>query len=287
MRNDPAPVEDEALAGAALAVILGSGLGEVGWSFPVEARREFADIPGMGATCVEGHAGELTLCRVGGARCLFVRGRRHYYEGRVGEIGVLIAYLYSAGIRHLLLTSAAGSLSRGCEPGSLLLSDTLLDLQFRPAVASGGRPVSGVAQAAAVRGRRAVCGRRRPLATFDPRLREVLIGAARRARVGLGRGAVATTAGPSYETPAEVKFLQQLGISAVSMSGAPEVEVAGRLGIQIASVALVTNWATGISETPLSHDDVLACGRRACGDLRALVAELIAGGEGRRGSFRL
>jgi inosine/guanosine/xanthosine phosphorylase family protein len=260
VRKDPAPAESDALQGATLAVVLGSGLGGISKSFPERARRKFQDIPGLEAACIEGHAGELKLCRVDNRHCLFVCGRRHYYEGQPEQIATLVEYLHALGIRRLLLTSAAGSLTSGCEPGNLMLADTLLDFQFRPPEVTAGDGRS-----------------RRRATSLDGKLQAALARAAKRAGVALTRGSLACTAGPVYETRSEVMFLQRLGISAVSMSGAAEVAAAGRLGIQIASVALLTNWATGISGTRLRHADVLERGRTSADNLKRVIVQLIAG----------
>ncbi len=279
MKNDPAPAKREALTGATLAVVLGSGLGEAGESFAVEERLGFDNVPGVEAAAyIEGHAGELKLCRVAGRRCVFVRGRRHYYEGHPAHIVAIIEYLATLGIRQLLVTSAAGSLSRAFPPGTLLLCDSILDLQHRPPPRGGAtKQTAGPSTPhAAVRER--ACLAAFPSRVPNPAFQSAMLGAAKRARVTLGRGILACTAGSAYETKSEVMLLQRIGASAVSMSGAPEAAVAGELGIQIANLALLTNWATGISGKRLRHSDVLECGRHAASGLERLIVQLVAGG---------
>ena len=279
MRNDPAPVKPKALTGATLAVVLGSGLGEVSESFPVEGWLEFGHIPGVEAAVgIEGHAGELKLCRVEGRRCVFVRGRRHYYEGHPAQIVAIIEYLVTLGIRQLLVTSAAGSLSRAFLPGTLLLCDSILDLQHRPPARAGaGNQTAGTPKNLASACERA-CLAAFPSRVPDKTFQSAVLGAAKRARVALGRGILACTAGSAYETKSEVMFLQRIGAVAVSMSGAPETAAAGGFGIQIANLALLTNWATGISGERLRHSDVLECGRHAASGLERLIVRLVTAG---------
>ena len=252
------PAEADPLQGATLAVVLGSGLGGISETFFVRAQRKFQDVPGLDAACTEGHAGELKLCRVENRPCLFVCGRRHYYEGQPQQIATLVEYLHALGIRRLLLTSAAGSLTTECAPGSLMLTDSLLDFQFRPPTVPAGGGQSP-----------------RRVPGLDGKLQAALARAAKRAGVALARGSLACTAGPLYETRSEVIFLKRLGISAVSMSGAAEVAAAGEFGIQIASVVLVTNWATGSSGARLKHADVLDRGRRTADDLKRVIVQLV------------
>ena len=99
--------------------------------------------------------------------------------------------------------------------------------------------------------------------------------AGRRAGLRLNRGSLASLPGPAYETPSEIRALKSIGTSLVSMSGAPETVAANGLGMQVAMIAVVTNWAAGISTVPLAHDDVLTRGQAVTADLRRLIAQFV------------
>lgn len=245
--------------GPALAVVLGSGLGGVSDRFATGAALAFERLPGVTASTVPGQSGEIRYGRVGRRRCLFVCGRKHYYEGADNEIERLVGFLAGQGVGRLLLTSAAGSLRGALPPGRPVLVESLLDLQFR-------RPPphnAGTAQTLETQ-------RARPVA-LDPGMRAGLAEAARAARVGMERGVAACLSGPAYETAAEIRALDRMGVDIVTMSGAPEITTARAFGIQVAMIALITNWSTGVSADRLTHDDVLATSRRAGEALGAVI----------------
>jgi len=251
------------LQGTVLGVLLGSGLHAVAEGLPTGAVVAFDQIEGLGAPTVRGHRGEVRQCEVAGRPCIFVCGRRHFYEGGVEPVRHLVRYLHRTGLRRLIVTSAAGSLMKSVVPGELVAVSEVIDVQFRrpdaDAVAGkgGGRPV----------------GPRRLV--LDAGLSRDLWMAASRAKVSLGRGSAAACAGPLYETPAEVGALQETGASVVTMSGAPEIDIASAIGIRVAMIAVVTNWAAGISNVRLSHDDVLETARAASSTLRRLIVEFV------------
>jgi xanthosine phosphorylase len=263
-RESASPTDAAVFHGATLGILLGSGLDAVADGFRVEAVLPFDQVEGVGAPTVAGHSGELRRCEVSGHACLFVCGRRHFYEGGVEPVRSLMRFLHRAGLRRLVITSAAGSLVKSIVPGELVVVTDIVDAQSRTpvpgevAVPETGRPT----------------GSRR--LALDAVVSRDLWVAASRAKVGLGRGSAVASAGPLYETPAEVRALQETGASVVTMSGAPEIGMANALGIQLAMVAVVTNWATGISSVRLRHEDVLEAARAASSALRRLVTEFVA-----------
>jgi inosine/guanosine/xanthosine phosphorylase family protein len=251
---------------------LGSGLDTVAEGFDAEDSIPFDRIDGLSAPSVSGHRGTVDRCVAAGRPCLFVRGRRHFYEGSAGDIGALVGFLARAGVRRLVLTSAAGSLTRAVSPGELVLVSDLIDAQSRRRFGSPVRhgAVPGGESANGSAWERTVIEHRLSL---DPALTRDLWVAAARAKVGLGRGAAVVCAGPVYETPSEIRALQQTGAVVVSMSGAPEIEAANVHGIAVAMIAVATNWASGISNVRLHHDDVLATARCAARAVRQLIVE--------------
>lgn len=268
---------------AALGVLLGSGLAAVTEGFPARATLKFEEIEGLTPPSVAGHKGELRQCLVSNRPCLFVCGRKHYYEGHAEEIRALMRYLHGAGLRELILTSAAGSLLKSVAPGELVLITDVMDAQFRPPVADrtekrDNEKAPGTQRVEMDRRERAPAADRpsshRKL-VIDEAISRGLWKAASDARVGIGRGAAITCAGPSYETPAEIRALQEAGASVVTMSGAPEIDAANSLGIRVAMVAVVTNWAAGISSARLRHEDVLEVARSAAARLRQLIVKFV------------
>ena len=252
---------------APLAIVLGSGLGGVCDRFDVEATVSFADLPGVGPAAVPGHAGVISQAKVGGRQCLFVQGRRHRYEGSDTAVHALVAVLHDAGVRTLLLTSAAGCLDAAVGFGELMLVDDVIDLHL-----GDHSPAWRAARDRSPDGR----GMPRRLA-LDPALRRRVDDAARRAGVRIARGILASLPGPVYETPAEITVLQRMGVSAVSMSVAPELAAASALGMRVAVVAHMTNWAAGLGPGGLSHEEVLETGRGVTGALARMIGQFIEG----------
>jgi inosine/guanosine/xanthosine phosphorylase family protein len=253
------------------AVLLGSGLGVLNDDYPLEATVRFGDIPGLSRTEVAGHAGDIQRCLVASRSCLFVRGRKHYYEGKTEEIERLIRFLRTAGVDRLLLTSAAGSLRPTLEPGELVVVEQVLDCQLRP-------PSRAIATVDALVSRPGPAGR--PL-ELDADLSDCIKRSAIAAGILITPGTLSSWPGPAYETQAEVYALQTAGASVASMSVAPEVAVANAFGIKVACVAVVTNWVTGVSPTRLSHEKVLETGRSAAADLGRLITAVVAEGVSR------
>jgi len=180
----------------------------------------------------------------------------------------MIRFLHSVGVRKLLVTSAAGSLIPTLEPGGLVIVEQILDCQFRPP--------SHLVVSARVPGdpsRPGVAGRRLVL---DAGLTRCLARSAVSTGISATPGTLSSWPGPAYETRAEVHALQTAGVSVASMSAAPEVAVANALGIQVACLAVVTNWVTGVSPTRLSHEHVLETGRAVAADLDRLITALAA-----------
>ena len=264
-RSHPKTIDREPFRGIETAVVLGSGLLGVIDGFPIEATYPFDRVDGVGRPDVPGHAGEFRRCRVSDRACLFVCGRKHFYEGGADAIVSLLGFVRSAGVRRLLLTSAAGSLVKTIRPEELVLVDDVLDFQFR-----GPLSVVGGSNGAAAPVERPAGAR-----SLDPGLLSGIAVSAAETGVRLERGAAVTCAGPMYESPAEIRALQQTGASLVTMSGAPEIALAGAMGIPTAMIGLVTNWASGITGDPLRHEDVLETAGTAVAKLRQLVEKFV------------
>jgi purine-nucleoside phosphorylase len=245
-------------------LILGSG-----WSAALDggetlARLSYDAIPGLGASTVAGHAGELRLLRWEGMRLAAFCGRRHWYEGSGWTPVVLpVELLRRLGVRRLLLTNAAGGINPSLRPGSLLLIRDHLNM-------TGLSPLQGPVLPG--------WGTRFPdqSAVYAPGLAASLRACARRQGVGLAEGTYVFTPGPAYETPAEIRVCASWGADVVGMSTVPEAMVANAMGMRVAALSCVTNMAAGVGEARLSHEEVLAAAREAAPRLRRLLAAILS-----------
>lgn len=223
-----------------LAIVLGSGLGAVTDRAEVRAEATFEDL-GLPGSTVPGHAGRLVRATLFGRDVAILSGRIHLYEGHAPAVVVrYVRALHRWGVRKLVLSASVGGITEGLDPGSLVLVADHINLQ-------GVTPLAGPAFA-----------ERFPDMTcaYDAGLRKVLRDAAERAGVPLSEGVYAAMPGPSYETPAEVRFLRQIGADVVGMSTVPEVLAAAELAMPTAAIAVVSNRAAGLSDGPLSHEEV-------------------------------
>jgi purine-nucleoside phosphorylase len=228
---------------AEVALVLGSGLGAVVERIEPVCRVGFADIPGLSAVSVAGHAGRLTLGVWVGRRVLVYEGRLHYYEGHTWEEvtkPVLIAS--TLGVRTMIFTNAVGGIHDDLDAGSFLLVRDQMQLTvpnwWRESGPGGLGPP-------------------RP-SPYTPSLVDALSTAGRKQGVRFVEGRYAAVTGPCYETPAEIRALKAWGADAVGMSTAREVQAGFELGLECATISCVTNRAAGLSGGPLSHEEVLA-----------------------------
>ncbi|HZD04670.1 MAG TPA: purine-nucleoside phosphorylase [Longimicrobiales bacterium] len=243
-------------------VVLGSGLSGLADAMEEAVAVPFAEVRGFPPTAVEGHAARYVFGELEGRRVLLQAGRFHFYEGhppRVVALPIRVAHALGAG--SILLTNAAGAVDRRLAPGDLVLLDDHVNLQWRSVLKGPVRPGEG----------------RFPdmSAPWDPDLQALALAAARELGLPLGRGIYAAVLGPSYETSAEVRMLERLGVDVVGMSTVPEAMVARALGLPVAGFSLVTNRVAGPSHTPLSHTEVLEAGRRGGAILERLLRRVI------------
>jgi purine-nucleoside phosphorylase len=246
-----------------VAIVLGSGLGSLADEMRDARRIPYESIPGWPTARVAGHKGELVAGTIGGVPVLLQSGRFHLYEGHEPRlVGLPVRLFYQLGVRTVIFTNAAGGLRPGFQPGALMLIADHVNLTWR-------NPLTG------------------PVAPDEPRfpdmsdpydrpLRAIARQAAREAQVPLEEGVYAGLLGPSYETPAEIRMLQRLGVDAVGMSTVSEVVVARALGMSCLGFSLITNLAAGLSAGKVSHDEVLEIGRRAAGRLAVLLQGVMA-----------
>jgi xanthosine phosphorylase len=242
-----------------LALVLGSGLGGVADAVEDPIAIPYAELPGFPVGTVVGHAGRLVLGRLGGTPAAVFQGRAHLYEGiEPAALAVPTRTARALGAEMIVVTNAAGSLRAELGPGRLMAITDHINL-------TGANPLTGPNDEAL--GPRFVgLG-----AVYDAELRRQLHAAARAADVELGEGVYLAVAGPSFETPAEIRAFRTLGADAVGMSTVPEVIAAAHLGMRVAAVSAITNLAEGMGDEPLSHEQTLASAQSAAADLQRVL----------------
>jgi len=247
-----------------VAAILGSGLGGFADRLEQAVAIPYAELPGFPVSGVDGHAGRLVLGELpsprGPVRVALMQGRVHGYEGwSAAEVAFGARVLCALGARALLVTNAAGGISPDFGPGTLVRITDHLNLTGQNALTGENDDAVGA--------RFPDMG-----SAYHPALGELLEEAASEAGVTLRRGVYAGVAGPSYETPAEIRMLRTLGADLVGMSTVHEVTAARHHRVPVAGLSVVTNPAAGLSRSTLTHDDVQRVAARAAAALEAVLA---------------
>lgn len=227
-----------------IGIVLGSGLGAFVDQVDVECSIPYEEIPNFAPPTVEGHGGKLVLGKIGDKDVAILQGRIHYYEGHsMSKVVFPTRCLAMLGIETLVLTNAAGSLKATNPAGSFLIIEDHINLM-------GDNPLKGP--------NIQKLGPRFPDMTnaYDKELNLILEDCLKANEATYNRGVYCAVSGPTYETPAEIRYLNLIGGDAVGMSTAPEVIAANHLGLRVATLSCLTNLAAGISEQELSHDEV-------------------------------
>jgi purine-nucleoside phosphorylase len=248
----------------ATAVVLGSGLGAFASSLERATTIPYGDIPNWPVSTVVGHEGRLVMGEVSGRPIAALSGRAHFYEGHdLRTVTFATRVLGVLGVKTLILTNAAGGINTSFSPGDLMVIDDHINLL-------GSSPLVGPNEDR--------FGVRFPDLTnvYSPRLRLLADETAAAQGLTLRHGVYAACHGPSYETPAEVRYLRTIGADAVGMSTVPEAIVARHMGIEVLGVSCITNFAAGVLPQPLNHDEVIETAKRVRGTFIALLTGAIA-----------
>ncbi len=248
-----------------IGVILGSGLGAFANTLSGETVIPYEDIPHFPRAGVEGHAGTLHIGAVGEQQVAVMSGRMHYYEGHsMARVTLPTRVLAGLGVKTVLVTNAAGGINPEFEPGDIMAITDHINL-------TGDNPLRGPNEDE--------LGPRFPdmSSAYDSSIRETIRAAAKEVGISLKEGVYAGLAGPSYETPAEIRMLRTLGGDAVGMSTVAEVIVAAHAGLKVGGLSVITNLAAGLSDGPLTHDEVKETGERVREGLCKLLTEIITG----------
>jgi purine-nucleoside phosphorylase len=245
-----------------VAVVLGSGLGDFAET-PVDAIAvPYAELPHWPTATVVGHAGRLVIGTVGAKRVAVLAGRVHYYEGHtLGTVVFATRVMARLGVKNIVLTNAAGGINATFSEGALMVIDDHINLM-------GSNPLIGANDDG--------FGPRFPdmSEVYSKRLRDIADAAALAREVPVSHGIYAAMHGPSYETPAEVRFLRAIGGDAVGMSTAPEAIAARHMGMQVLGISCITNMAAGMRR-PLNHAEVMETARRVRGSFMSLLEGII------------
>ena len=229
-----------------VGMVLGSGLGAFVNHIKVDCEIPFSDIPHFAMPTVEGHGGRLVLGELHGVPLVILQGRVHYYEGHSMEkVAYPVRTMAMLGIEILILTNSAGGLDPQMKPGDLMVIEDHINLM-------GDNPLKGP--------NIKNLGPRFPDMTeaYDKELTECMLKILDEEKIPHWKGIYCGVSGPTYETPAEVRFLQIIGGKAVGMSTVPESIAANHLGLRVCAVSCITNPAAGIHNEKLTHDEVTA-----------------------------
>jgi len=246
-----------------IALVLGSGLGAFADEFADAMKIPYAKIPHFPQSTAIGHAGKLVVGKVGAIPVAGMQGRVHLYEGySAKEVAFPIRVFARMGVKAVILTNAAGGIKQEFVQGRLVVINDHINLQ-------GVNPLTGPND------ERFGLRFHDMTSAYDRSLREMAVGEGKRLGIGSYEGVYAGLLGPSYETPAEIRYLRAIGADLVGMSTVPEVIVARHSGIRVLGISCVTNAAAGILDQPLNHLEVLEVAERVKGQFIGLLKAVI------------
>ncbi len=246
-----------------IAIVLGSGLGAFADEFTGATRIPYAEIPYFPRSTAIGHAGQLVIGKVGAIPVAGMQGRVHLYEGYSAKDVVFPIRVFARmGVKAVILTNAAGGIKREFTQGRLVVISDHINLQ-------GVNPLTGPND------ERFGLRFHDMTDAYERRFREMAVGEGNRLGIGMNEGVYAGLAGPSYETPAEIRYLRTIGADLVGMSTVPEVIAARHSGMRVLGISCVTNAAAGILDQPLNHVEVLETAERIKGQFISLLKAVI------------
>ena len=246
-----------------IGLVLGSGLGSFAEDLRDAVRIPYGEIPSFPRSTAIGHAGQLVIGKSGDVPVAVMQGRAHLYEGySATEVGFPTRVLGRMGVCALVLTNAAGGINVQYGQGALVMLRDHINLQ-------GQNPLTGANDER--------FGPRFPdmSYTYSRRYREIALEEAKKLSIRANEGVYVALAGPSYETPAEIRYLRTIGADLVGMSTVPEAIVARHMGMEILAISCVTNMAAGILDKPLVHEEVLEVGRRVMSQFISLLRAVL------------
>jgi purine-nucleoside phosphorylase len=246
-----------------VGIVLGSGLGDFANSLGGAVTMPYADLPHWPVSRVIGHDGKLVVGKTAGRTIAALAGRCHAYEGHdMATVTFAIRALWRLGVKTVILTNAAGGVNTGFSQGALMVIDDHINLM-------AANPLVGPNDER--------FGPRFPDMTevYSSRLRAIADRAGTAINLLLPHGVYVALLGPSYETPAEIRYLRTIGADAVGMSTVPEAIVARHMKMDVLGISCITNMAAGVLPRPLNHDEVMETARRIRGQFIALLEGIV------------
>jgi purine-nucleoside phosphorylase len=246
-----------------IGLVLGSGLGSFANEIPDALRIDYKNIPHFPRSTAIGHAGRMVIGNVGDVPVAVMQGRVHFYEGySANEVIFPMRVMSRMEIRAVVLTNAAGGIDRSYKQGCLVVLRDHINLQ-------GTNPLIGPNDEH--------FGERFPDMTqvYWKAYQAAALEEGKRLDIDIAEGVYAGLTGPSYETPAEIRYLRAIGADLVGMSTVPEVIAAAHLGIRVLGISCVTNMAAGILDQPITSEEVMETGERVKADFVALLRAMI------------
>jgi len=245
-----------------IGIILGSGLGDFAEDFS-SICVPYSRIPGFQVSKIEGHAGQLVFAEIQGKKVVLMQGRYHFYEGySMEEVVYPVKVMKQLGVKTLVVTNAAGAINKYFKPSDLMLITDHINLM-------GTNPLIGENDEA--------LGTRFPDMSeiYKKDLIKMALMCAKEEGIELRKGVYAACTGPSYETPAEVNMLKLIGADAVGMSTAPEAIVGNYCGMRVLGMSCISNYAAGIQETTLSHQEVIDITNTAKNKFKSILMKIL------------
>ncbi|SFB68383.1 purine-nucleoside phosphorylase [Butyrivibrio sp. YAB3001] len=246
-----------------VALVLGSGLGGFAENIKIETEISYSEIPGFPVSTVPGHAGKFIFGYLDNVKIVCMKGRVHFYEGYdISDVVLPARLMKLLGAKILFLTNAAGGLGEGFKAGDLMMITDHVSIfapnpLIGPNVDELGPRFADMSE------------------VYDKDLQDVIRSIAKNEGIDLKEGVYCQLTGPSFESPAEIRLLGKLGVSAVGMSTVNEAIAANHMGMRICGVSCISNLAAGISKEPLCHEEVQEAADKAAPLFTKLVSESI------------
>jgi purine-nucleoside phosphorylase len=246
-----------------LAIILGSGLGNFAERVNIEKTISTSNLQDYPKSTIQGHEGKIHFAEFAGKKLLLFRGRIHLYEGYSIYQCILPVFIaHKLNCPQIILTNAAGGINPSFKPGDLMLTTSFNGIALKKELTS----LIGIASAGGIKNFRSM-----PSANLNKKIKE----AAKAEKIELKEGVYWYTKGPSYETPAEIRYMSKFGGDAVGMSTVHEAVYAGYLGMETASISCITNYAAGLTENKLSHSEVTETANLVQHKFESLIKKII------------
>ena len=246
-----------------ISIILGSGLGDFAEQLQLHKSISTSDIPGYPASTVAGHKGKIHFAEYQNKKIILFQGRIHFYEGyNISECILPVLISYKLGVKSLLLTNAAGGINKNFIPGDLMLTTSLNGIMIKNELTK----LIGLTN---------LRGKNNFLYLPDNDFNNLIKSAAQSENIKMQEGVYWYTKGPTYETPAEIRFFEKFGADAVGMSTVHEAVYSSYLGMKTSAISCITNFAAGISTQKLSHSEVTETADRVKETFARLIKAVI------------